>query len=542
MNNILKNNPTADGPDNEIDLSDIFNDTKVQTEKKLSPVEEELLKKQSRQQGQVYTDTELADGLHKLKTDLPGSDDRTKFLQQELTDHDLYLNKRNYVILIKPLPDKKSWLECYNEIDDIVIDENGIASYATITNPVYTRIRKPDEPLFNWNTAPNYSNNSDPISNNIDTTDVTDNENTKKKVVEILIDKTGLGATYDFTPDENKSIETADLVRIKEVKIVDIRAMKFKKSDKSFHETISAFDYRGTRVPMWFPASGFRAEFKGFTYGEYTDIAIAIEKQSFDNYHKMLSIIYNKMVNPSCGDFKDFEDFIKHFAYTDVPLAIYAIFMATEDTEQDIKLECGAEKCHKQYNYHYNTHSILKYDKCSDLFLQKFLDIQKASGDELLRLYDESEVNNIKVIQLPKTEYYFAVGIISAYDYLYNFTPLTDENILKDLFGGKEPEDAYINNIALLTAINAVYLPDGTEFTNYKDILDAIYSLSPTDMSILVSYANEAQTSYIVTFSFDNAVCPHCGHKTKSLDFNIEDLVFQKYLTLTNTTVDVRRV
>ena len=41
---------------------------------------------------------------------------------------------------------------------------------------------------------------------------------------------------------------------------------------------------------------------------------------NFDKMYKKMSVIYSKLINPTCGKFKDFTDFLKKFAYLDLPL------------------------------------------------------------------------------------------------------------------------------------------------------------------------------------------------------------------------------
>ena len=85
-------------------------------------------------------------------------------------------------------------------------------------------------------------------------------------------------------------------------------------SNVYYLSTINKYDYSGSRTTICFPASGFKAQMKGMSYGEYADVSISMDSVTFDQYQKRLSIIYNKMINTSCPEFKDFEDFLKNFA------------------------------------------------------------------------------------------------------------------------------------------------------------------------------------------------------------------------------------
>ena len=104
------------------------------------------------------------------------------------------------------------------------------------------------------------------------------------------------------------------------------------------------------------------------------------------------------MINISTGPFKDFEDFLKHFAYTDIPLAVYAMFVSTEAEEQEIALHCGNEDCDKTFNWTYNTRSILRLERCADNFLAKMQELASASAMDYDKIRSNSAVENSKVI------------------------------------------------------------------------------------------------------------------------------------------------
>jgi hypothetical protein len=137
------------------------------------------------------------------------------------------------------------------------------------------------------------------------------------------------------------------------------------------------------------------------------------------------------------------------------------------------------------------------------------------------------------------------MGVASAYDFLYNFIPLMDGDTFKEAFGD-DINEIYQNNILLLTTIRSVQVPDGeggyVECTGYKDILDAVYMVSPSEIQILATYVAKIQTYYETTFSFGNVKCPHCGTITHNLDISMDQLVFQTYNRLMSTDIDLSKV
>lgn len=533
----------------------------TEPEKALSPLEQMKRQKAEGTSGIVVSNAELKEGEDGPKRSIVYNDERLKEFDEAVNDYDVTIKKRNAVIVTAQPKDQFEYVALISEINMVRFDETGKAYFPNIdgegnpTNeggvpftPKYCRLRETDEKAFDYSVLGEFEQNekakenSDAKGNGEDDETISEE---KKKIVEILIDKTGLGTDFDFTEEEKAKITEAETIKINEVKLIDIAAIRAKRSQKSFQDSIKEFNTKGTRVSICFPASGFRAQMKGLTYGEYADISLSMENVTFDQYYKRLSIIYNKMTNISTGPFENFEDFLKHFAYTDIPLAIYGMFIATEQENQQIALRCGSESCKKSFDWKYSTRSILRLDRCADTFLKKMQEIATAPAMEYDNIRANSAVENSKVIELPESKFAVEMGIASAYDFLYNFIPLMDEETFKEAFGS-DLNEIYMNNVLLLTTVRSVYVPNENgeyiECVGYKDILDAIYNVSPTEIQILAAYASKIQGEYEVTFSFENVQCPHCKNITKHLDITVDDLVFQTYQKLMSTEIDLSQI
>ena len=122
---------------------------------------------------------------------------------------------------------------------------------------------------------------------------------------------------------------------------------------------------------------------------------------------------------------------------------------------------------------------------------------------------------------------------------MYNFVPLLNEEKFKEEFG--DLTEAYLNNIILLTSIKSINIPtpegDYIECTGYREILDAVYHITPSEIQILNTFAGEIQSDYNMTFSFGDVKCPHCGAVTKNMVISMDDLVFQTYQRLMTTEI-----
>ena len=487
---------------------------------------------------------------------------RVEQFDETLKSMDELIEKRNAVTLIKSPTNELEYLQMMDELDAVrkvgnkfvlnVVNDNGDP-----IEPKYIRIKEEGEKPFDEEAIlkknPELRSAVEqkkaeagiveeaPTEISKESTEDEADEK-KKKIVEILIDKTGFGSDFKFTDEEKEKIEDSYLIKLKEVKTLDLATIHAKRSDKSFQQAVKEFNLNGSRSTICFPASGFRAQMKGLTYGEYVDVQLSMDNVTFDQYYKRLSIIYNKMTNISTGPFEDFEDFLKHFAYTDIYLALYALFVATEPEDTEISLSCGADGCKKGFNWKYNTRSILRLDRCPEYFLEKMEAIASADAADFDKIKSEAAVNTSKIIELPDSHIACEIGVASAYDFLYNFIPLMDENTFREAFGPDE-HGVYMANALFLTTVRAVYVPDGSgqyiECHGYKDILDALYNITPTEFQILSAYASKIQECFNCVFSFGDVVCPHCKTVTKDMDISIDELVFRTYQQLMNTDVDL---
>lgn len=554
----------AEKENNTINTTDASVD-KTYQEKEMSPLEKLRAESESgTMTGMVVSNQALETGKDgAVQATSPMEEFRTVDMEETLNEMDETYKKRQAAVIIKEPTDQVEYIQMIEEIEAIYFEDGHaklpkkVDSGGNETPYEYIRLRKENEPMYDKKFDDIIKQHSDE-SQNIKgvESDLSESENSgkneeekkdekspeMKKIVEVLIDKTGFGGDFKFTEEEKEKIEESDLIRLKEVKVIDIASIKTKRSDKSFQETVKDYDLTGSKVAISFPASGFKAEMKGMTYGEYADVALDLNNVTFDQYYKRLSVIYNKMVNISTGPFADFEDFLKNFAYTDISLAVYAMYIASESEEADLPLRCG--NCHNGFKWNFKTRNLLRLDRCSDTFLKGMKELAIAPAMEYDSIRENSAVQNSKLIELPGSKFIVEIGIASAYDFLYNFIPLMNEETFTEAFGTISA--VYAENTILLTALRKIYVPDGTgEYIiceGYKDILDALYNVKPEDIKTVYAYSAAYMDMYETVFSLGDPVCPHCKTVTKQLDINIDDLVFRRYRQLTNINVDLSKL
>lgn len=528
------------------------NETKEETNraeiKPTSPLEQMMKSPQGPSKGLMVTNEELEAGKEQPLKNFIYNDERMASIDERLEEFDTTLEKRKAIVVIKKPEDNLEFARLVEEIDSVEF-ENGnavIKCYDQFDNPVepvFIRLRTEEDPPYNeegeQKLLDDYKKEAE------EATVEKEKQEELKNVVQVIIDKTGLGTDFLFDEEEKAKIVNADEIILKEVEFKDISTFKAVKSDKSFQESINEYNMSNSKTTVCFPASGFRAQMKGLTYGELGDITLSMDNVTFDQYYKRLSIIYNKMDNISTGPFASFEDFLKNFAYLDIQMAIYGLYIATQPEIQEIQLKCGNPSCNKTFDWKYSTRSLLRLERCGKSFLEKMKEIATSPAAMYDKIRKESAVCSSKYVELPRSKFVIEMGIVSAYDFLYNFIPVLDEDTFKNTFG-EDTNGVYLNNVLLLTTVKSVNVPkgDGTyaRYDGYKDILDAIYKIDPEEIKIITSLSAKLTGDYQSVFSFGDVVCPHCKSVTKELDVSIDELVFQKYQRLLTTEINVENI
>ena len=562
-------------------IADIENETASLSDTKkeaLTPLEEARLQKAKSTQGMVISNKELNDGLNKGPTKDIVHGTREEEFSKSFDDMDVTLNKRKAVVMVRQPVTQIDYMNMMTEIEAVKFKGDGTA-YFDIGPDVkdeneryieshalpqgykmqFVRLRTENDPPFE----------KDELSKNFKVDEVTrkvslktdddkkedtksaeekkveasedgfDLSDTDKKNIEIIIDKTGLGIDFQFTDEERAKIRNANEIVVKEVKEVDIKSYIGRRSKKSFQDYIESYNYNNERVTICFPASGFKAQMRGMSYGEYQDVALSMENITTDVYHKRLSVIYNCMTNISTGPFESFDDFLHKFAFSDMDLALYGLFVATESETQEIELRCNVQDCNTLFQWKYNTRSVIRLDRSPAVALDKMKELASATASEYTAIRDRAIVNSSKYIELADSKYVVEIGLASAYDFIYDIVPILDDDGYREVFG-KELDENSLSNVLLLTGIRSIMVPseDGyIECKTNKDILDALYYVSPEEIKIIAAYVSEIQNNYNMVFSLGDVKCPKCGNITHNMTVAMSELVFRTFQTSMSSTI-----
>lgn len=552
----------------------------------VTPLAQMIENNKKNTQGMIISNKDLEDGAIKAPTkDIVHGTREEEFNSAQDTIDDS-IRRRKAVIMIKAPMTQYEHMQMMSEIEAVRFNADGSAffdigsegsdgedSTGTITHqPVFVRIRTKDDPPYSDDELANSykidgpsqkvvekteeeksveiaksSNDEDSTETNTDdSNDETESEpdgfalsDKDKKNIEVIIDKTGLGIDFQFSEEERAKLRSANEIVVKQVKTVDIKNYIGKRSTKSFQDYISDYNYNNERVTICFPASGFRAQMRGMSYGEYQDIALSMETVTTDTYHKRLSVIYNCMTNVSTGPFESFDDFLNRFAYSDMPLALYGIFVATESETQEIELKCNVPDCNTFFNWKYNTRSVLRLDRSPAVALEKMKELAAAKASENTAIRDRAIVNASNYIELSESKYIVEIGLASCHDFLDKIVPLLDNDHYKEVFG-EDLSETSLTNVLLLTGIRSIRVPADDGYIvceDAKDILDALYYITPEEIRIVATYVGQVENDYTMVFSFGDVRCPKCGNLTRNMVISIDDLVFRTFQTSMGTTV-----
>ena len=377
-------------------------------------------------------------------------------------------------------------------------------------------------------------------------------ETEKDRVVHILMDKTGLGQDIEFTEEERSKITSSNLIHLVEVEDKDLKMVSFQKPDPTmpYLAAISKYQLSVSKVPMTFPASGFKAEMTGLSFGEYSDIALDPGDNSSDyvNYDKMrrrMYIVYTHMVNSSIGDFKTFEEFLDKFAYVDLALAVYGLVIATQPEMDELTFTCK-EGCGKQFTYRYSPRSIIDFNSADVGYLNKMEEINTADPTKRIEIANNSAVRRVNRIVLPQCGWLVDIGMISCGDYLTKMISYVNDVYEKlDTMDDNDPEIIEIGKrlemLPILHAIRMIAIP-GENGAYYKldtidGIIDGILSIPPADYNVLSAACGKYVGNYSISFAMKNVECTHCHKKIDRMTITPDELVFLIARQLGNTEI-----
>lgn len=319
---------------------------------------------------------------------------------------------------------------------------------------------------------------------------------------------------------------------------------------------INVYDSGINDVPVTLPLSAYRCVLRPINWFDFIKLTAPTSQNGSDNELKKWSVIYEHIKNPSIGQFKDFEDFMKKTKYQDRELLMWGLLVATADDEETLSITCGNPKCKKNIRIPYRPRNIVHLDK--EHIPDWYMDVHDASvGKEAIKVFD-SVNSRRKRYKLPSTGIIVEINEPSAYEFVTQKLPL-----INDLFKRYRPDkemtevdmsdpsmaefDYLSANALFVSAMTIIRNENGKEkeyrFTNWDDIEKIITTaLDTTDSGILLKLIEKSRSNVSpVSFRVENITCSSCGRHEEYIPITDigNSLLFQVSRRLSNTQINL---
>lgn len=352
-----------------------------------------------------------------------------------------------------------------------------------------------------------------------------DSEKKFEEVAVVTIDKIGMGRVINFTEEEHAKLEKVNKIRVEEVETVRLASIKTKKATNKNVNTIIKRKPVLFTTPIILPGSYYTAIMKGISPYELLALMNRSEDMVEDTQTKW-STIYDKIHSTSIG-YMTFNEFLKKTVATDYNNFIYGLLCSTYPDNDKIPLKCQNPKCNHEYDFQYEVRKLLRVEKMNDDLKKRVAQIVDASHTEesAKRLQQQSLAESTDVFELPISKYVVELYSQSVHDLINT-----------SIKGLETNDDKRYNTAAVLsTSVRAMYVEDPEEPDTYieynepLDITKLIYSLMTKDLMILTRKIEKLVDDCNFEYGLMNVTCPKCKRYEKTVEFNIETILFYRY-------------
>ena len=316
---------------------------------------------------------------------------------------------------------------------------------------------------------------------------------------------------------------------------------------------ITPYESTSTDVPLTLPLSAYRCTMSGVSLFDIIKLSSIQNGNPRDMDIKTWSLLYKHIKNPSIGDFKTFDEFLKHTDYRDMELLLWGAFVATADETESVHFTCGNPKCRHEMELKYNPRTIVHIDE--KLVPSHYnMTHQVAPGKAALAHWEKIRSTH-KMYELPNSKVLVELDDYSAWDYhnvkmpmmqeIYNrYRPEGNEAFDMDRLTEAESEEMNFLLLFLLYIKSITINKNGKsyKYSNWKDIEKIVTThIGNKDTSILIAIINQTrQTESPVSFYLENVKCPKCGREDERIPVNdiMRSLFFQLSSGLNNTTIN----
>ena len=377
---------------------------------------------------------------------------------------------------------------------------------------------------------------------------VKEEENNKKieqgDSVQIIIDKSGLG-TFTFTEEEKDRIEKAKKIRLIEVEDKELKTLKVKRKIRKRDEfKILKKNFDKSYSPVLALASGYTCKMKNVSAIEAIKMYQRPGRDTANSILEKWSLIYDKLVDVSRGDFKDIEDFLSNTAFNDYENFVYAMIASSYPEDDVIEFNCDKELggCGQNFSINYKNTTMIRQDLITDEtrnimaeiinnapFVDKARDYaEKAPVHTTKRFFIDDTSGIIVEIYIPSVR----DTMINYFEELQDHEELLSQTNRRDL-------------ILLAQGIKSIFVPDyeandGSFFQaeGALAIIQTLEDLNTPQLQVITNKVVELNTPYSLRYGFKNVVCPHCKHDFGQYTFNLDSILFQRVQQQVMTEVE----
>lgn len=319
---------------------------------------------------------------------------------------------------------------------------------------------------------------------------------------------------------------------------------------------ISVYDPGINDVPLTLPLSGYRCVMRSINWFDFIKLTAPASQNGSDNELKKWSVIYEHLKNPSIGEFKDLEDFMKKTKYQDRELLMWGLLVATADDEETLAITCGNPNCKKSIRIPYRPRNIVHIDE--EHVPKWYIPAHEAAvGPDAVKVW-ETVNGRRKRYQLPHTKIIVEINEPSAYEFVTQKLPLINDlykryrpdSNMADL----DPNDVSMAEFDYLSA-NALFVsamtivrnengkPKEYRFTKWEQIEQIITTaLDAEDSGVLLKIIEKTRENISpISFRVENINCPACGRHEEFIPINDigTSLLFQVSRRLSNTQINL---
>ena len=348
--------------------------------------------------------------------------------------------------------------------------------------------------------------------------------------VTIVVERGDLGK-IEFTPEQQKLIETATKIVIEEKEQKQFRTLKLRKEPVKNKQQIIPQFFDKTLSPFIALGSGYMGKMKNCSTQDIMKLGRAIDQgNELNAIEERWQLLYEKMKFCSIGTFKTFEEFLKGTAYDDYENLQFALISASLPSETTLSFNCP--NCKKAFTQNIKNEEFLRTELVSQEMADFATEILNSSAFEerAREVYEKAPFNQISRIAVDDEDSIILdLYAPSAYDAIYR--------IYKEINSEKLRNEDYQPYLNLVRMVKVAYLAADVDetgelvydaFEEPDDILEILTRLNQQQLDKISIYTNETYLTHKYYYGIKDVKCPECGHNLGDFTMTMDNLLFLK--------------